>query len=173
MKDKNKLLILGGSRSGKTENNQNKREAIPWSQADDSWRGHLRGWLFVPLIRLKWWWKRTRSMPPNDHKLSDGGAWRSLCRWVERRRRSVAQAVTRGAVRCSAWLGVAVIRQKTWQTKDQLIREMILVTKNLGAKSDLLGTACSYGETLSDEDVLRLLKEWNSYGPLGVETMTR
>ena len=44
---------------------------------------------------------------PNDPKLSDGGAWRSLCRWVERRRRSAAQAVTRGAVRCSAWLGVS------------------------------------------------------------------
>ena len=45
---------------------------------------------------------------PNDPKLSDGGAWRSLCRWGERRWRSVAQAVTRGAVRCSAWLGVRV-----------------------------------------------------------------
>jgi hypothetical protein len=48
-----------------------------------------------------------RVATPNDPKLSDGGAWRSLCRWAERRRRSVAQAVTRGAVRCSAWLGVA------------------------------------------------------------------
>ena len=43
---------------------------------------------------------------PNDPKLSDGGGWRGLCRWVERWRRSVAQAVTAGAVRCSAWLGV-------------------------------------------------------------------
>ena len=46
---------------------------------------------------------------PNDPKLSHGGGWRGLCRWVERWRRSVAQAVTAVAVGCSAWLGVAVI----------------------------------------------------------------
>ena len=48
--------------------------------------------------------------PPNDPKLSDGGGWRSPCAgaggWG--RRRWEAWAVTAGAVRCSAWLGVAV-----------------------------------------------------------------
>jgi hypothetical protein len=46
---------------------------------------------------------------PIDPKLSDGGGWRGLCRRVERWRWSAAQAVTAVAVRCSAWLGVAVI----------------------------------------------------------------
>ena len=50
----------------------------------------------------RWQW-------PNEPKLSHGGGWRGLCRWAERRRRSAAQAVTAGAVGCSAWLGVAVI----------------------------------------------------------------
>ena len=45
---------------------------------------------------------------PNDPKLSHGGGWRGLCRWAERWWRSAAQAVTAGAVGCSAWLGVAV-----------------------------------------------------------------
>jgi len=53
-------------------------------------------------------------MWPNDPKLSDGGAWRGACPTVERTkdaqmwlplRSQKARAVTRGAVRCSAWLG--------------------------------------------------------------------
>ena len=45
---------------------------------------------------------------PNDPKLSDCGAWHRLCLRVEKWRWSLAQAVTRGAVRCSAWLGNVV-----------------------------------------------------------------
>ena len=68
--------------------------------------------------------KVNRGVSPNDPKLSDGGAWRGSC-VVERRERQrawdnaplgrdgfepeIAATVTRGAVRCSAWLGVAVI----------------------------------------------------------------
>ena len=49
--------------------------------------------------------RREPSLSPIDLKLSDCGAWRGLCRSVEKWRWSLAQAVTRGAVRCSAWLG--------------------------------------------------------------------
>lgn len=59
------------------------------------------------------------------------------------------------------------------QMKDSIIRELIQSTKHLGAKSDLLGIVCSYGETLDDATVLNLLKEWNAHGPVGVETSTR
>ena len=63
-----------------------------------------------------------RVMRPNDPKLSDGGAWRGSCEGGaqkeatdvgqshDRTRRvqaRTAATVTRGAVRCSAWLGVA------------------------------------------------------------------
>src|SRR5690348_9888199 len=44
----------------------------------------------------------------NDPKLSDCGARRAGCMGAERRRAEAA-SVTRGAVRCSAWLGVAVL----------------------------------------------------------------
>ena len=43
---------------------------------------------------------------PNDPKLSDCGARRAGC-VVGERRRPEAASVTRGAVRCSAWFGVA------------------------------------------------------------------
>ena len=49
---------------------------------------------------------------PNAPKLSDCGGRRSLCGKAaggERSEAAGAQAVTPGAVRCSAWLGVAVI----------------------------------------------------------------
>ena len=49
-----------------------------------------------------------RVATPNDPKLSDGGGWRAGCT-VGARRRPEAASVTAGAVRCSAWLGVAVI----------------------------------------------------------------
>ena len=42
---------------------------------------------------------------PNDPKLSDGGGWRDGCAGEG----GGAASVTAGAVRCSAWLGVAVI----------------------------------------------------------------
>jgi hypothetical protein len=40
---------------------------------------------------------------PNDPKLSDGGGWRDGCAGEG----GGAASVTAGAVRCSAWLGVA------------------------------------------------------------------
>ena len=45
---------------------------------------------------------------PNDPKLSDGRGWRDRC-VVGERRRPEAAGVTAAPVRCSAWLGVAVI----------------------------------------------------------------
>ena len=45
---------------------------------------------------------------PNDPKLSDGRGWRDRCGVGERRRQEAA-GVTAAPVRCSAWLGVAVI----------------------------------------------------------------
>ncbi len=54
----------------------------------------------------------------------------------------------------------------TAEVKDAIIREMTKAMANLGAKSDLLGIACSYGDTLDDTDVLSMLREWNSYGPV-------
>ena len=68
-----------------------------------------------------------RVMTPNDPKLSDGGAWRGSCeggaqkeaadvgqRWLGRETpgQEIAATVTRGAVRCSAWLGVAGLAEK-------------------------------------------------------------
>jgi hypothetical protein len=52
------------------------------------------------------------------------------------------------------------------ELKDLIIREMTTALKHLGAKSDLLGWACSYGETLTDRQVLSGLREWNSFGPV-------
>jgi hypothetical protein len=42
----------------------------------------------------------------NDPKLSDGGGWRGPC-MAGGKVAAEARAVTAGAVRCSAWLGVA------------------------------------------------------------------
>ena len=50
-------------------------------------------------------------MTPNDPKLSDGGGWRGPC-MAGGKAAAEARAVTAVAVRCSAWLGVAVIRLK-------------------------------------------------------------
>ena len=47
-------------------------------------------------------------MTPNDPKLSDSGVRRGTC-MVGGKAAVEAGAVTHGAVRCSAWLGVAVI----------------------------------------------------------------
>ena len=63
---------------------------------------------------------RRRVATPNDPKLSDGGAWRGSCEGGAQREATdvgqrhdrtgrvqarIAATVTRGAVRCSAWLG--------------------------------------------------------------------
>ena len=59
----------------------------------------LVGWLYV----LRWEAAARRS---NDPKLSDGGGWRGPC-MVGGKAAAEARAVTAGAVRCSAWLGVS------------------------------------------------------------------
>ena len=54
----------------------------------------------------------THVATPNDLKLSDCGGRRSLCGKVaggERSEAVGAQAVTPGAVRCSAWLGDGIV----------------------------------------------------------------
>ena len=52
--------------------------------------------------------KSEREMTPNDLKLSDRGARRTTC-VVCGKAEAEAGSVTCGTVRCSAWLGVAVI----------------------------------------------------------------
>ena len=83
----------------------------------------------------------TGERKPNDPKLSDGGAWRGSCEGGaqkeetdveqrhERTRRvqaRTAATVTRGAVRCSAWLGVRVAN---WECCDNRIKFMDGVLK--------------------------------------------
>ena len=48
---------------------------------------------------------------PNDPKLSDGGGWRGPC-MAGGKVAAEARAVTAVAVRCSAWLAVAVAYQR-------------------------------------------------------------
>ena len=55
------------------------------------------------------WFVGKRSESPNDPKLSDGGGWRAGC-MVGGKAAAEAASVTAGAVRCSAWLAVADIR---------------------------------------------------------------
>ena len=60
----------------------------------------------------------TRVATPNDPKLSDRGVRRGTC-MVGGKAAAEAGAVTHGAVRCSAWLGVMfqeVVRtERVWQ----------------------------------------------------------
>ena len=60
------------------------------------------------MIGLLWAIWMMRAKRPNDPKLSDSPGWRDRCAVGERRRQEAA-GVTAGRVRCSAWLGVAVI----------------------------------------------------------------
>ena len=54
----------------------------------------------------------TGERKPNDPKLSDSGVRRGTC-MVGGKAVAEAGAVTHGAVRCSAWLGVAVASGQT------------------------------------------------------------
>lgn len=47
-------------------------------------------------------------------------------------------------------------------TKTQIIEELITTITKLSDKSDLLSIVCSYDDTLSDEEYLKQLSEWNS-----------
>ena len=55
---------------------------------------------------------------PNDPKLSDRGVRRGTC-MAGGKAAAEAGAVTHGAVRCSAWLGVAVVREMLPKTTGQ------------------------------------------------------
>ena len=57
-------------------------------------------------------------MTPNDSKLSDRGVRRGTC-MAGGKAAAEAGAVTHGAVRCSAWLGVAVIREEIVRMLEQ------------------------------------------------------
>jgi hypothetical protein len=77
---------------------------------------------------------RTRAEAPNAPKLSDCGARRAGC-MVGERRWPEAASVTRGAVRCSAWLGVRLI-EFIEQAFEGLSRCADEVAVNLGAAAD-------------------------------------
>lgn len=49
---------------------------------------------------------------------------------------------------------------------DELYEELAL----MGADAFLLGIAESWGDTLQDEEVLEVLRDWNTTGELDVET---
>ena len=81
----------------------------PWSLVD----GIGLGMSFEALIA------RDRcAKAPNDSKLSDRGVRRGTC-MAGGKAAAEAGAVTHGAVRCSAWLGVAVIREEIVRMLEQ------------------------------------------------------
>jgi hypothetical protein len=43
----------------------------------------------------------------------------------------------------------------------EIINEIAVAMHKLGGKSDLVSTVMSWGDTLPDEDVFDLLKQWN------------
>ena len=43
--------------------------------------------------------------------------------------------------------------------------ELYTAIQKLGGKSDLLGIVGSYGDTMSDDDVLHALRQWNAAHP--------
>lgn len=47
--------------------------------------------------------------------------------------------------------------------KNEIIKELCKAVKVLGATSDLLAITGSYGDTLDDKEVLRMLKKWNDF----------
>ena len=47
-------------------------------------------------------------------------------------------------------------------TKDQIIRELGTTLELLGAESFLRAIIYSYGDTLTDDEVLSMLREWNA-----------
>lgn len=52
------------------------------------------------------------------------------------------------------------------EIKDKIILELTKVIRKQGAMSDLLCIVCSYGDTLSDQEVLEQLQEWNRINPV-------
>ena len=66
-------------------------------------------------LRVGFCFEMGRGKSPNDPKLSDCGARRAGCGkaagagWAQAAGRFAAASVTRGAVRCSAWLGASFL----------------------------------------------------------------
>jgi len=72
----------------------------------------------------------TCEMSPNDPKLSDSGVRRGTC--AEGGKAAVeAGAVTCGAVRCSAWLGVSFIWDSSWRRWAESVAEARSWRENL------------------------------------------
>ena len=104
-----------------SEARRRKAEEKPGQMTDS--QDYHRGEIFA----LAWIARRisrTKEVPPIDLKLSDSGAWRGSCEGgakkeatdvrqrparTRRLRTCKAATVTRGAVRCSAWLAVAAL----------------------------------------------------------------
>ena len=87
---------------------------------------------------------RKRVETPNDLKLSDSGVRRGTC-MVGGKAAAEAGAVTHGAVRCSAWLGVAVI----WELSGVVIDKCEESLQLLAAVNGLA--------------ILATLREWASW----------
>ncbi|RQO30290.1 hypothetical protein DBR32_12000 [Taibaiella sp. KBW10] len=60
--------------------------------------------------------------------------------------------------------------QKNEVNKQQMliIKEIAVALSKLGANSDIISIVASWKDTLSDEDVLNYLKDWNSKFDLNV-----
>ena len=49
-------------------------------------------------------------------------------------------------------------------TGNQIVREIYTVFETLGADPGLLSTMGSWGDTLDDAEILKMLKSWNEMG---------
>lgn len=54
-------------------------------------------------------------------------------------------------------------------TTEKIIDEITIALQSLGVHSRLLAIVCSWGDTLSDEDVLKEIKTWNQLFPSGID----
>ena len=55
------------------------------------------------------------------------------------------------------------------QVNQEIVSELYRTLVLLGAESDLLGTVGSWGDSLSDQDVLSNLKMWNQESMRGIK----
>ncbi|MCG8814043.1 hypothetical protein G1K66_12330 [Tenacibaculum finnmarkense] len=59
------------------------------------------------------------------------------------------------------------------ESQYEIISEIIKSTILLGAKSDLTGTISSWGDTISDKEVLSCLKSWNEAESLRLKSILK
>ena len=71
-----------------------------------------------------------RVATPNDPKLSDRGVRRGTC-MAGGKAAAEAGAVTHGAVRCSAWLGVAAVGLKLESLGDDVINVVVSLNEEV------------------------------------------